>query len=692
MLSDLEAKNEKKLILLFADTYINKQYACALALVNQMVESNIVPIFTISDTLPKGINCDALVYFNMPLNLPPSEYDNKPRILIDHGASHLKWFLANKERFSFFDKILTAGEDHVDSLLAFFPASGLSEKVKAAGFIKSRELFSQPKFSREELCRVANLDASKEIVLFAPTWYKFSERSLRKAIYEISKVENHVASLHPETDNVNTDGLNIVKNKDGLTLELLKHADIVVSEVSSTIYEALALGKKTIQLILTEYSDNKSIMYDMPLTAGTSELFCGGVLSRPDKIRESIESLLCEPEDYKEFYSVVRKRLLSGTNISPNASELILSELRNLPDSNLHSISGLDEAASKGIVECEARAKLAQNLLIAHGGGRYRGIKSSNSKEAILETSSHINYIEVDIVKLSDGYAVAHDGLEEKYGFDSKFKEKSKEEFLNSRFETELTPLTIENLFSLMVKKQEINIIFDIKEVDANYHAALCEIERLSSDFDVKSRCIIQCYCNSDFESARAFGFEKVLLAVWKYYYKDPVGKDAFNFIADCLEIDKDRIVGITVPYSNKLQEEPTIDRREMKNFYSFWKRIYIHGVPFGEFSRVLRMNFGLFLEGINKEIEFSELPAGFNWVEYLYLNSGLIEKSISDPVSAMKHYIKYGQFEARKFKFNVPANFDWKEYCSNRQLRLAGVGSPVSAQAHFTMFGDKSK
>ena len=41
-----EMKNDNKIVFLFADTYINKQYACALTLLNQMVDFNIVPIFT----------------------------------------------------------------------------------------------------------------------------------------------------------------------------------------------------------------------------------------------------------------------------------------------------------------------------------------------------------------------------------------------------------------------------------------------------------------------------------------------------------------------------------------------------------------------------------------------------------------------------------------------------------------------
>ena len=680
-----EMKNDNKIVLLFADTYINKQYACALTLLNQMVDFNIVPIFTFNSKLPRGIRCDALVYFNYPLNLPPLEYENKPRILIDHGASHLKWFLANRKRFCFFDKVITAGPDHVRSLVSFFPGLQSKSKTVAGGFIKSEELLNESRYSREEICSLAKLDPTKKIVLFAPTWYKFAELGLQAAINNISKVDNHVACLHPETDNVNLSGLNLVENIDGLTLELLKHADIVISEVSSTIYEANALGKQTIQLLLTEYSDNTALMYDMPLSAGSCELFCGGMLTRPEDISKSINALIYSPEKFVEFYKVIRHRVLSGTNISASATSNIIRELRKehqLLRCNEQDVSSI---ADKGIADVTERLALSSNRLIAHAGGRIDSFKATNSKDSLLSNSKAMKLIEFDVVETSDGYVLAHDGLESEYYLDKGFNEISTNDFLKLRFKGHLEPMDVTSALKLLVDLN-VHLVLDIKSVKVQYCNAAKYIFNKAQKIGVLDKLIIQSYCVDDFVFTEKLGYKHILLAVWKYFYKNVTGDESYRFIEQCYELAPDKIFGISIPYSNKYNTEPTIDNISLLRFYSFWKRIYIHGAPYGEYSRVLGKNYGLFCDAIDKDIEFSSIPNDFDWKTYLFLNPGLLKKGITDQISSTKHYLKYGQYENRLYRYAVPPDFDWAEYTSSKEMKRAGYGSPNTAKAHCTI------
>src|SRR5690606_34843803 len=151
---------------LFGDTYVQKHYECVLPLINRMTAENIAPIITTGKVLPPGIDCDCIVYFNRPAIPPPPEYRDKPTLVIDHGASNLKWFLANRSRYEFFDWIVTAGPGHAQSLLAFFGVENESgAKVRSAGFVKSDSLLAPPAMSREEIAGRFSLDPARPIIL-----------------------------------------------------------------------------------------------------------------------------------------------------------------------------------------------------------------------------------------------------------------------------------------------------------------------------------------------------------------------------------------------------------------------------------------------------------------------------------------------------------------------------------------------
>jgi hypothetical protein len=53
-------------------------------------------------------------------------------------------------------------------------------------------------------------------------------------------------------------------------------------------------------------------------------------------------------------------------------------------------------------------------------------------------------------------------------------------------------------------------------------------------------------------------------------------------------------------------------------------------------------------------------LPSDYNWQEYVYLNPDLHGMNEND---AYHHYIGYGANEKRKYKFDIPSNFNWNEY-----------------------------
>lgn len=678
---------------LFGDTYIKKHYECALSLVNRMTSANVAPIFTTGRQIPPGIDCDCIVYFNRPAVLPPDEYRDKPRVLIDHGASNLKWFLANRERYDYFDWILTAGPAHVFSLLAFFEEdNGTNAKVRSAGFIKSEQLLSPPLMHRQEVCKHCGLDPDQPIIFFAPTWHLANNPDMVRSVRAISALPNHVVSLHPETVNLDTDGLNVVNNVNGITSELMKHADCIISDTSSTIFEAAALGKPVVQVVLKEYSDNNAILFDFPYVAGTSELFCGGIFTRPDGIVRAVDRILRGDKHTSSAMQAMHSRILQGTLIRRDSAESIVSEIVRACEQPRPSRTESNSAGKRdlNLKKVHKQLKVAQNRLIAHAGGNYSGHHASNSTQAIAAAFDAVDLVEVDIMRAADGLIVAHDGYESKYGLQKPFSEVTVSEFLETRFNGELAPMPVELVIEAGSREGKM-VVFDIKATKGEYEEVADSLFEIAEKYSAIDRIVLQCYSVSDFEYAARKGYRNVLLAVWKYYYKNPVGDEAYDFISRCMSINEHIVVGISIPYINKHLQYPSYEHPEFERFFSFWKRLYIHGAPQAKYPEILRRNLGLFADAYSSEYEFSEPLGDCRWVDYLFLNPGLIEAGCDNQISAITHFLKYGKKEGRKYRYSVPKDFSFMEYLNlNPALRRAGIGGVNSARAHWTAYGQK--
>lgn len=678
---------------LFGDTYVKKHYECAMSLVNELTSQNIAPIFTNGQVLPPGVECDCLVYFNLPAKLPPDEYRDKPRILIDHGASNLKWFLGNQTRYDFFDVIVTAGPDHVHSLLTFFPGGQERyTKVRSAGFIKSKLLLGKPQRTREEVCASCGLDPAKPIVFFAPTWHISNNGDMAASIREIAAIENHVATLHPETVHLDVSGLNVISNENGITSELLKHADCVISDLSSTIFEAAALGKPVVQIALREYSDNNATMYDFPYVAGSADLFCGGLVARPGQVAAAVESTLRPTQLVSDGLSLMRERILKGTTIRDDSSLAIVAEIDRAADIEPEKLEVMrsQHRSTRSLDVAHGNLFFAKNRLIAHGAGDYDKWHASNSFEAISAALRAVDVVELDFVRGADGVIVAHDTFEQRYGFERNFRDIPVSEFLESRYEGKLRPVSMKEAISLCARNGKA-LVCDVKGVREEYAAVAAEIAEEARRANSLSRVVLQCYNQDDFKVARQLGFQRVLLAVWKYFYKDPLGEKSFDFLRECLEIDAGAVVGMSMPYQNKHMPVPSVDAPELLRFMSLWKRIYVHGAPKSEYPRMLDRNLGIFADGFSDRYAFQDLPHALDWRQYLFLNPDVVAAGHSSQVGAAVHFLRYGQEQGRKASYEVPEDFGYAHYLDcNPGLRKAGIGGVDSAKAHWTLHGHR--
>ncbi len=682
----------KKVI--FGDTYVKKHYDCALSLINKMTAANIAPIITTGKAIPQGIDCDCIIYFNRPVNPPPAEYETKPRLVIDHGASNLKWFLANRARYDFFDWIVTAGPAHAQSLLAFFAEEkAANTKVRSAGFIKSELLLAPPATTREEIAVRCTLDPEKPIVLFAPTWHITNNLDMAAVIRNVAGIENHVAALHPETANLDTSGLNLVENINGITSELLKHADCVVSDTSSIIFEAAALGKPVVQVGLREYSDNNAILFDFPYVAGTAELFCGGLYARPNAVADTVRQALSGDPDVEIAMKAMRDRILAGTHIRDDSGDAIVAEISRaceLPRPEQAVVGSQGAQRDLNLARVHENLFFARNRLIAHAAGNFGVHHASNSEEAIMASLGAVDVVELDIVRAKDGLIVVHDGYESKYGLQKPFAETTVAEFLDARFAGELKPIPIARAVELCTKKGKA-LVCDIKATGKEYQRVADELFELAGGKGVLDRIVLQCYCNDDFDYAVRKGFRRTLLAVWKYFYKDPVGEKARDFIRHCLTVNEHAVIGISVPYINRHLDRPSYEHPGFLEFFSFWKRLYVHGAPLAKYPEIMRRNLGLFADAYSEQYQFGEQLGDFRWIDYLFLNPGLVEAGCDNQISATVHYLKYGRLEGRSVRCTVPNDFNYMEYLDlNPALRKAGISAANSARAHWSAYGQR--
>ena len=132
---------------------------------------------------------------------------------------------------------------------------------------------------------------------------------------------------------------------------------------------------------------------------------------------------------------------------------------------------------------------LINPILVAYAGGQYDGLKYSNSLEAFEHSLKTLDLIELDFCKSKDGVIIAHDGQEVSYGFKKKFKHITNKQFLESRFRSRLTPISLSNLCELLVDSKS-RVILDIKsQTNHEYSQILSAIESEASAYGVIEAC-----------------------------------------------------------------------------------------------------------------------------------------------------------------------------------------------------------
>ena len=169
-------------------------------------------------------------------------------IFIDHGISPVKYWTF---KYSFF---------HHAALL-FYPGEVFKRQMASvnpgfkngllSGYPKCDELVTMD-IDRAKLIDYYNLDATKPIILFAPSWGKKEGTGITNALF-FKEIQNVIVAPHSADYKKALEyGFKLPPNQGNINA-LMHLADIVISDISSIVGEAALIGKTTIQLRLLEY-------------------------------------------------------------------------------------------------------------------------------------------------------------------------------------------------------------------------------------------------------------------------------------------------------------------------------------------------------------------------------------------------------------------------------------------------------
>lgn len=270
-----------------------------------------------------------------------------------HGCSNLKHFVTRPILITHTDLVLENEHTCAGLRVRYGPL----KSIVSVGYCDSDHLLSEPLYSREKVCNALYLDPKTPIVLIALTWPPAGRRNLEetRVLYEeISKIPNHVVSPHKservlKKRNVELAHIHVNMCSEISTLmlfneqkqkqkqnsnpiigigtrELLKHADVLVSDSSSVLFEYLSYWKNQrpiVQLLHPITSDNPTKPYHPPLQVGTMEPLVLGLPVRTNNMASAVSWALQNPL----LYSEQRQRFASMNIVQPKAAQRIVKHI-----------------------------------------------------------------------------------------------------------------------------------------------------------------------------------------------------------------------------------------------------------------------------------------------------------------------------------------------------------------------------
>lgn len=322
---------------------------------------------------------------------------------------------------------------------------------------------------------------------------------------------------------------------------------------------------------------------------------------------------------------------------------------------------------------------------IIRAGGSINGLLHTNSVEAVEKyLRLGENFIELECLEVKDGWVFAHPGSASKfYELAADFSEVKLNEFDRLRVATSLTPLTLARLEKISNRYPRARFIIGVHAKGRSYEE-FCNWFSVRARPEFLSRLVPQVYCERDLVAVRRAGFQRYLLALWRYFDDDPFGDSALDLIRG-LHADQN-LFGLAVRYKNPKTGQvnstlPSIDRvLELIGL----NKIYIHGQE-SSLTYAAQVLFEPVYRFFTAR-SLADVHQGFNPEVYRNLNADLVNMTIPQVTA---HYIEFGRAEGRRTSYALPADFSAEKYLEINP-DVAKNQAPAAAEIHWTKFGAK--
>lgn len=241
-------------------------------------------------------------------------------------------------------------------------------------------------------------------------------------------------------------------------------------------------------------------------------------------------------------------------------------------------------------------ASPSSQMLIAHAGGMTQGHVYTNSLEALMAAQTDAwDMVELDAIRIRDGWAVAHDGTEASHFSASRpFSQMTSAYFRALRIHDSLTPLCVEALQDLSLRKP---LLFDCKMSSEEYAAFLNYLEPLRLSVPVT----VQAYSPSDVRAAvlRRLPF---FYALWRNYEPDVLSARAMQDVGYAVRLGGDLYRGVTLRYwahPHPAHVSSNLDDVRLPELRDIAGHVALHDAPMEESDRLWAAGYSLFLHSL---------------------------------------------------------------------------------------------
>ena len=230
-------------------------------------------------------------------------------------------------------------------------------------------------------------------------------------------------------------------------------------------------------------------------------------------------------------------------------------------------------------------------VIIAHSAGEVNGYCYTNSLEALLANIGSARAVEVDVVRCSDSFIVAHDGQEKEYGLELPFDMVEESTFLETRYRNCLTPISLRRALQIC-DATDRKLVLDVKGSESSYKDFVSHLESLVEPSLLGQVAVLQAYSVDEVEVARQLRPFGILGATWKYgLYPESDSANFADFVSILESVQGEVFAGIAVPASVLAGRASRIHLKEIAS----WMSVYVHGHPHALDEEFIEEGFGVF-------------------------------------------------------------------------------------------------